>query len=53
MEKVRTWSGALELGAFAVAQKQEVYVYEDTGKVHVFCDDATSPPSFLKFHTRS
>ncbi len=49
--KIHTWSGALELGAFAVAQKQKIYVYEDTGRIHVFCDEATSSPIILKFHS--
>lgn len=50
-QKVRTWSGALELGAFAIALKQKVYVYEDTGRIHVFAPDAKSTPIFLKFHS--
>ena len=53
VEKVDTWSGALECGAFAFAQNQKIYVYEDTGRIHVVCEEVPSPstPIFLKFHS--
>lgn len=52
IEKVQTWSGALELSAFVVAQKQKVYAYEaDTGTIHIFNEEANQKqPICLKFH---
>ena len=52
LQKVKTWSGALELSAFTIAQKQKVYVFDDQGTINIFNNEANDAPAiFLKFHS--